>query len=74
MASQVDQLVQNGVLVAEDINDKVQAELRTLSTELMYQIASEVSREGNSIISLIVLRCDQTWCTPSGFLHKFSPA
>ena len=50
MASQVDQLVQNGVLVAEDINDKVQAELRTLSTELMYQIASEVSREGNSMI------------------------
>ena len=65
--------MQNGVLVAEDINDKVQAELRTLSTELMYQIASEVSREGNSIISLI-LRCDQTWCTPFGFLHKFSPA
>ena len=60
MASQVDQLVQNGVLVAEDINDKVQAELRTLSTELMYQIASEVSRVGKATPSTI-------------FYFKFTP-
>lgn len=44
MATQIDNLIQGGILVPTDINEKVQIELRDLSTELMYEISAEVRR------------------------------